>query len=42
MLVPQPPMFTEKSQPDGSSVNKIFLSPTLKYAGANEFSPKNK
>ncbi|WAR14180.1 NEUL4-like protein [Mya arenaria] len=35
-------VFTEKSQPDGSSVNTIVLSPTLRYAGANEFSPKNK
>lgn len=42
VLLPQPPVFTEKSHPDDTSVNKIFLSPTLKYAGCNEFSPKNK
>ena len=42
ILLPQPPVFTEKTQPDGSSVNTITLSPTLRYAGANEFSPKNK
>ena len=42
VLLPQPPVFTEKSRPDDTSVNTIYLSPTLRYAGSNEFAPKNK
>ncbi|KAK3603483.1 hypothetical protein CHS0354_030324 [Potamilus streckersoni] len=42
LLLPQPPLFTEKTQPDGCAVNPISLSPTLRYAGCNEFAPKNK
>ncbi|KAL3861342.1 hypothetical protein ACJMK2_007378 [Sinanodonta woodiana] len=42
LLLPQAPLFTEKTQPDVCAVNPISLSPTLRYAGCNEFAPKNK
>ncbi|XP_033763671.1 neuralized-like protein 4 [Pecten maximus] len=40
ILLPQPVPVTEKSSPDGCGLKQIFLSPTIRYAGCNEFSPK--
>ncbi|KAK3104995.1 hypothetical protein FSP39_014857 [Pinctada imbricata] len=42
ILVSQLMPFTEKSRPDSSSLKPIFLSPTIRYAGCDEFSPKQK
>ena len=34
--------YTEKSRPESCGLKPVFLSPTIKYAGCNEFSPKYK
>ena len=34
--------YTEKSRPEAGGLKPVFLSPTIKYAGCNEFSPKYK
>ncbi|KAJ8320441.1 hypothetical protein KUTeg_002028 [Tegillarca granosa] len=40
ILIPQPIQFTEKSRPDSCGLKPILLSPTVRYAGCSEFSPK--
>ncbi|XP_034336317.2 neuralized-like protein 4 isoform X1 [Magallana gigas] len=42
ILLPQSIAFTEKSRPDSSSLKQIIMSPTIRYIGCNEFSPKFK
>ncbi|VDI67176.1 neuralized-like protein 4, partial [Mytilus galloprovincialis] len=34
--------YTEKSRPETCGLKPVYLSPTIKYAGCNEFSPKYK
>ncbi|XP_041377381.1 neuralized-like protein 4 [Gigantopelta aegis] len=42
ILIPQPQVFTEKSKPDSFGGCQISFSPTVRYAGSPEFSPKQR
>ena len=40
MLQPQPVHFSEKNIPDDFDHKQLFLSPTIRYAGNEPFSPR--
>ncbi|XP_005104477.1 neuralized-like protein 4 [Aplysia californica] len=42
ILLPRPLPYTEKSRPENLGGKQIFLSPTIRHAGGNQFSPKHR